>query len=831
MRTLVACLALGAGAAVLTTAGGAGPAAAAAAALLGSGVAGNLATELFKLGDRRVAERFLDGFHGIDENHDIARALRLAQLRALRAVLVRFDAARAGDRDRARQAAAQAFSAMLTHFLDADIGAAQSDKFGSAPGVAADEAAIRRAVVGVLADGFDVGLAAQRDAGRTPSVSETRRAVKAAVEAGALEEIRLRTIAVDGGPPALFLAAFRGDADNAGWFDLFVRDAADDLKAGGNFEKAWNAEQIALVKAIQAAQSEVLAAIKDDTGAIRDDTAALRAGQDRAEALLERLLRSQEQGVRAAAQEGVREREIIALARRIAADVQDFEQARRELERAVEVAIAVQREGRQGSNTGDFVDRVLKRVAELSGESRFDEAAEVAEVSFATWRAEDEERRQAAAQQGVTLARAGLNQHLLRRDAASAAAWVARIVDLETPDPAARFEALRRAQDAWYVRGRDKGLNLDLDVSIEIARLCLSLATSHDQRGAALNDLGVSLRTLGARESGTTRLEAAVAAFRAALQENTRERAPLQWAGTQDNLGAALSTLGERESGTARLEQAVAAFRAALEEFTRERAPLDWAATQMNLGNALRTLGERESGTARLEQAFAAYRAALEEFMREPAPLQWATTQNNLGNALLVLGTRESGTARLEQAVAAYRSALEERTRERAPLDWAGTHMNLGAALSTLGERESGTARLEQAVAAFRAALEEFTRERAPLDWAATQVNLGNALERLGERESGTARLEQAVAAFRAALEEFTRERAPLQWATTTGNLGVAMVTIAERTGDRAAAEAALAQIEAAHATMAASGHGPRASYYEGQRPRARALVAQLRGG
>ena len=57
--------------------------------------------------------------------------------------------------------------------------------------------------------------------------------------------------------------------------------------------------------------------------------------------------------------------------------------------------------------------------------------------------------------------------------------------------------------------------------------------------------------------------------------------------------------LGERESGTARLEEAVAAYREALKEWTRERVPLEWATTQNNLGNALRALGERESGTAR----------------------------------------------------------------------------------------------------------------------------------------------------------------------------------------------------------------------------------------
>ena len=97
----------------------------------------------------------------------------------------------------------------------------------------------------------------------------------------------------------------------------------------------------------------------------------------------------------------------------------------------------------------------------------------------------------------------------------------------------------------------------------------------------------------------------------------------------------ALERSGERESGTARLEEAVAAYRAALEERTRERVPLDWAMTQNNLGNALWTLGERESGTARLEEAVAAYRAALEERTRERVPLDWAMTQNNLGNALV----------------------------------------------------------------------------------------------------------------------------------------------------------------------------------------------------
>jgi tetratricopeptide (TPR) repeat protein len=122
-------------------------------------------------------------------------------------------------------------------------------------------------------------------------------------------------------------------------------------------------------------------------------------------------------------------------------------------------------------------------------------------------------------------------------------------------------------------------------------------------------------------------------------------------------LGNALASLGERESNTARLKEAIAAYRAALEELTRERVPLDWAMTQNNLGSALQSLGERESNTARLEEAVAAYRAALEERTRERMPLDWATTQNSLGNALQSLGEREAQPYLLKEALEAITAA------------------------------------------------------------------------------------------------------------------------------------------------------------------------------
>ncbi len=186
-------------------------------------------------------------------------------------------------------------------------------------------------------------------------------------------------------------------------------------------------------------------------------------------------------------------------------------------------------------------------------------------------------------------------------------------------DPSKYFALLGHQEHELYKQGGEFGDNQALVEAIEVARRMQAVAGDADQRGVALTWLGNALGSLGEREGGTARLEEAVAAYRAALEENTRARVPLDWAATQMNLGNALQTLGERESGTARLEEAVAAYRAALEENTRARVPLQWTRTQMNLGLALMRLGERESGTARLEEAVAAYRAALEENTRARA--------------------------------------------------------------------------------------------------------------------------------------------------------------------------------------------------------------------
>ena len=62
------------------------------------------------------------------------------------------------------------------------------------------------------------------------------------------------------------------------------------------------------------------------------------------------------------------------------------------------------------------------------------------------------------------------------------------------------------------------------------------------------------------------------------------------------------------------------------------------------------------------------------------------------------------------------------------------------------------------------------------------------------------------------------------------GNQGVVLVLLAERRGDAAMGKTALSQINEAFETMRDGGHAPSAAYYEGQLPRARAIVERLRG-
>jgi tetratricopeptide (TPR) repeat protein len=342
---------------------------------------------------------------------------------------------------------------------------------------------------------------------------------------------------------------------------------------------------------------------------------------------------------------GVKDTLVLELARRYAPGSDgDFKQACLGLEKALEAAQRLIALGAMPSNLGDQVQAALAEVSRLVSDQQFDAADALLGQKDVLLANEIAERTQAR----IVMLAARIDIARAQNKPDAAATHILSRLNLDAPVD--MFAALRDEWHCWYVSGRDLGVAFDLDLSIHLAHATHARAQTPDQRGAALNDLGVSLQTLGAREADPARLQSAVAASQSALLERTRDRVPLNWAGTQNNLGNALRDLGSRAGDTATLQSAVAAFENALLEYTRDRVPLNWAATQNNLGTALRDLGSRAGDTATLQSAVAALENALLEYTRDRVPLNWAGTQLNLAILELAFHTLSPNPARLTAA-------------------------------------------------------------------------------------------------------------------------------------------------------------------------------------
>ena len=321
-----------------------------------------------------------------------------------------------------------------------------------------------------------------------------------------------------------------------------------------------------------------------------------------ADAVAERILQLlDDRGHLKKAERGGLERDIVLkLAKRIKPDdALDFERAVAELENAVTIALDAIARGRARQQRGRLRQRRAESVGAHTQAGENERAVKALDDALKELDNREAEQHETLKRSRMTLLEAGIEQDILRRDAPSAARRVERVVRSNIPMiPPHVSRHLRERQDAFDVEGRDKGINFSLEIAIEIALPIFAFRpATQTARQRAKRSRRCALDTGRARERHRAPRRGG-RGYREALKECTRERVPLDWAMTQNNLGNALRILGERESGTARLEEAVAAYREALKERTRERAPLEWATTQNNLGNALATLGERESGTA-----------------------------------------------------------------------------------------------------------------------------------------------------------------------------------------------------------------------------------------
>ena len=112
-------------------------------------------------------------------------------------------------------------------------------------------------------------------------------------------------------------------------------------------------------------------------------------------------------------------------------------------------------------------------------------------------------------------------------------------------------------------------------------------------------------------------------------------------AGVRFAFAWALKTYGEQAGDNAALAESAAAYRQVLEAGTRDRAPLDWAGSQLNLGLVLEVLANRRRDPAGMEAALVAMRGAADVF-REGGVSYW-------------LPRAEENIRRMEAALAALR--------------------------------------------------------------------------------------------------------------------------------------------------------------------------------
>ncbi|WP_193173698.1 tetratricopeptide repeat protein [Nisaea nitritireducens] len=652
------------------------------------------------------------------------------------------------------------------------------------------------------------------------------------------DEAIITEIAADAGRavPSRLRHLIEGTGGN-GWYDFFSVEVKEQLKTNEQFRIVF-----------------LIAELTDIKGKVTTGFEGVHKRFDQIDERIDRLRDDLPAGkVDAAHEAGVQEGMLRALFRRILRETDDFDAAYAIAEDLVDEAIRMMQEDARGTNSGDFVDEVLARVARTSGGGDFEGALEIADKAFAEWERGEAERRSEESQKGLTLLRAALRQAEFSLDASSVADRLDRISELEHPgDRAAQRAALRAHWDAYTKDGRIRGNPFALKVAVAIAGRLLETAETLEEKSDRYNLLGNALYTLGERavgEDGIDDLKNAAAAFEDALQVRTRAKMPAAWADTKNNLGCTLSIIGVRVGGADginALYRAVDAFEDALQIQTRAKMPADWAAIKNNLGSTLSIIGERTSGADginNLNNAVAAFEDALQVRTRAKMPANWAATKNNLGNALRALGERTGGKDRiddLKNAATAFKDALQVRTRTKMPADWAVTKNNLGIALSIIGERTGGADginNLNNAVAAFEDALQVCTRAKMPADWAATKNNLGNTLRTLGERVGGADginALKNAVDACMDALQVRTRADMPADWGVTKNNLGNVLRTLGERVGGTDGINNLKNAIDAYENALTVFTMETAAHYVRGidqNLKRARAALARLQGG
>lgn len=258
------------------------------AAGLMQGVAANYATELTQSLRARFTADYIEGFAESDPGNEVAAALRRAYLKATSELIRRWRLANRQGLPEADEKFAQTLQRWTRR---------QETQAEVAAWIARQQA--EQDLSSQLQSAFEAEMAADRQAGLETIAAEARQAL----ELLALEELRAAGNAAEpahflarllgmGGQPAMpaeadvpagFGAMFRGDGSPAGgWFDIFVRAIAAELKRpNSTFRTLWQAAQLSGMDAMLKNLSSQVSEAGKQISEVRDDVAALLAEQTR----------------------------------------------------------------------------------------------------------------------------------------------------------------------------------------------------------------------------------------------------------------------------------------------------------------------------------------------------------------------------------------------------------------------------------------------------------------------------------------------------------------------------------------------------------------------
>ncbi len=231
-------------------------------------------------------------------------------------------------------------------------------------------------------------------------------------------------------------------------------------------------------------------------------------------------------------------------------------------------------------------------------------------------------------------------------------------------------------------------------------------------QGTIENNLGTVFGELARYREPVANLERSIAAYKEALlirqaeletailspgaTQEMHNSAAKAYAATQNNLGTAYWNLAQHGEPVAHLQAAIAAYKEALEFYHPQEQPLDYGMIHNNLGTAYWNLSQHEDTKENLLLAIGAYQVALMYRTAKVAPAQSAATHNNLGTAYSHLGkiSKDEPALRLQffsEAIAAYTNAVDiattmqqSATNGKTPpplaFDIFAAHNNLGLA-------------------------------------------------------------------------------------------------------------------------------------------------------